>query len=143
MRWRVSWLGALVGVVALLGCSSTQVDDFLHDGNAICAGAQKRLGKHPKPSSPAEIAKEVKHEIEVREAAIAELEELGVPMNISGATAVVDHLIARQERARAIEKAAKKEQLEKLRKLEEHDHKEHEVEAAHARELGLHRCAEL
>ena len=143
MRWSVSAYGALAGVVALAGCSSSDVKEYRSNANAACAVAHERAGKSPSEPSVAEIARSVKREIAARSEAIATLEELVVPIDIEGAHAVVDDLKARQERAHEVEKAAKDEDRKKLRELEAHEAEEFEVEAERARELGLNECAEL
>jgi hypothetical protein len=143
MRWSVSAYATLVIVVALTGCSSPKVEEYRREANSICATAKKRLGKEPKPSTPEEIARKAKREIAVRQDAINTLGELRVPLDLHGANSVIHDLEARQERARAVEKAAKDKDRAKLRELEHHEHEEAEVEVGRAREVGLHDCAEL
>lgn len=144
MRWSISGLGALAGVLALLGCGSAKEDEYKRDANAICASANKRLDKLPRPSSLAEVAEIAKREIAIRKDVITQLGELAAPTKIAGgATAVFSDQETREERARAVERAAEDRDEKKLRKIREEGKEEYALEAGRATAFGLRDCAEL
>lgn len=136
-------LGAIVGVVLLAGCATSEVDDYRSKANASCAAAKERLGKAEKPSTPAEAAKAAEREMTAREEAISYLSELVVPIHIEGATVVLDDLEHRQERAGKVKKAAEAKDESELEKLEKEERKELGLEAQRAKAVGLDDCAEL
>ena len=144
MRWTISGFGALVGVLALMGCGSAEKKDYLREANAICASAQKRLDKIPRPSSLAQVSRVTKRELAVRKDAIAQLGELAPPVEIAGgADAVFEDLETRQERARAVLKAAEDKDEKKLREIKEEARTESAVEVWRARAASLRDCSEL
>jgi len=144
MRWTISGFGALVGVLALMGCGSAEKKDYLREANAICASAQKRLDKIPGPSSPAQVPSVTKRELAVRKDAIAQLGELAAPLEIAGgADDVFQDLETRQERARAMMKATEDKDEKKLREIKEEARTESVLEAGRATAAGLRDCAEL
>ncbi len=144
MRWTISGFGALVGVLALMGCGSAEKKDYLREANAICASAQKRLDKIPAPSSPAQVPSVTKRELAVRKDAIAQLGELAAPLEIAGgADDVFQDLETRQERARAMMKATEDKDEKKLREIKEEARTESALEAGRATAAGLRDCAEL
>jgi len=145
MRWSVSAFGALVGVLALMGCGSAAMEkDYLGEANAICASAQKRLDKIPRPSSPAEVRSVTKRELAVRKDAIDQLGELAAPIDIAGgADEVFKDLETRQEHARAVMKAAEDKDEKKLREIKQKARTESALQAGRARATGLGDCAEL
>lgn len=142
MSRRVAAFGT-VGVLLLTGCASSQVDDYRSKANASCAAAKKRIGQEERPSTPDEAAKAAEREMTAREEAISYLSELVVPINIEGATVVLEDLEHRQERARKVKKAAEAKDESELEKLEEEERAELGVEAQRAKALGLDDCAEL
>jgi hypothetical protein len=143
MRWCVPGVGALVGVLALTSCASTEVKAYKREANAICAAADKRLGKAPRPSATPQFAKVVEREITIREHAIAELGELNVPPDIGRAHAVIEDLESRQERAHVVKKAAEARDAAMLREAEETASEEIEFEAQRAKDADLPDCAKL
>ena len=145
MRRGFSGFGAFVAVLAVMGCGgSAKEKDYVREANAICAAANKRLDKLPKPSSLHEIAEVAKREIAIRKEVIAQLGELTPPTDFAGAADnVFKDQEAREERAHAVEKAAEAKNRKKLRKIREEEKTEFGVEAQRARAVGLHDCAGL
>ena len=144
MRWSVSGFGALVGVIAFTGCGSALQKEYRREANAICAAAKKRLDEIPRASSRAQIPRVAERELAVREEVIARLGELAPPVDIAGAADnVFQDLEARQERTRALKKAAEDKDEKKLREIEKEARTESPFEAERARAGGLPACAEL
>ena len=144
MRWSLFGVGALVGILALMGCASAEEKDYLREVNAICAEAKKHLGEIPSPSSPAEVPKIIERQLTIREEVIAKFGELAPPINIAGgADNVFKDLEARQERARALKEAVEHKEEKEVRKLEEEARTEAPIEAGRARAAKLDDCAEL
>lgn len=144
MRPSISGFGALLGVLALVGCGSAENEEYLRKANAICASAAKRLGESERPSSLARVAARAEREIAVREVAVTQLGELIPPKDVvDGANEVLAGLETRQERAEAVKKAAEDKQRAELRKIERQGRREFGLEAGHAEAVGLRECAEL
>lgn len=144
MRSSISGFGALVGVLALMGCASAKEKEYRREANAICAAAAKRLHELPSPSSVAETAKVAKQEVAIRKEAIAQLGEVAPPFAIAGgANNVFSDQEAREERAHAIEKAAEDKDEKKLRELQHEARTEFPLEAHRARAARLGDCADL
>lgn len=144
MRRSISGFGALVAVLVLMGCGSAKEKEYRRQANAICAAADKRLDKLPRPSSLSEVAKVAKREIAIRKEVIAQLGELPPPIEISGgANNVFKDQEAREERAHAVEKAAEDKSRKKLAEIRAEGKKEFGVEAHRATAAGLHACADL
>ncbi len=144
MRWSMTGLGALVGVLALTGCGSADKKEYLREANTICAAADKRLGETKRPRSLARLADVAKREIAIREDALTQLGELAPPTDIAGgANETFKDLETRHERALAVEKAAEDKDRAELRKVEREGSKEFGVEAERARAVGLRDCAEF
>ena len=134
----------LVALAAFMGCGSAKEKEYLREGNAICAAADKRLDKLPRPSSLGQVAKVAKREVAIRKEVIAQLGELAPPIEISGgANNVFKDQEAREERAHALEKAAEEKDRKKLREIRHEGKTEFGVEAQRARAVGLHDCAGL
>ncbi len=132
-------LGAFV---AFMGCGSAEKKEYLREANAICAAADKRLDKLPKPSSLSQVAKVAKREVAIRKELILQLRELSPPIEISGgADNVFKDQEAREERAHALEKAAEKRDRTKLRQIRHEGKTEFRVEAGRAEAVGLQDCA--
>lgn len=137
-------LGALVGVLALTGCGTPGKEEYLLEANAICALGHKKLEEIPEPSSPKEVADILEQEITAREDVIVQLEELVTPDTIAGGVeGVIKGLETRQERARAMKKAAEDKDKAALREEEEKERMEFEREAHHAEAVGMDECAEV
>lgn len=133
-----------MAVLALTGCGTAKDKEYRKEANAICAAADKRLDKLPRPSSLREVAETAKREIAIRKEVIAQLGELPPPVAIAGgANNVFKDQEAREERAHALEKAAEEKDRKKLRKVREEGKAEFGVEAERARAAGLAACAEL
>lgn len=144
MRWSMSGLGALVGVLVITGCGSAEKKEYLREANAICAAAGKRLGETKRPSSLEGIADDAEREIGIREDALTKLGELTVPPDVKGGAAELSHdLEERQKRAEAIKRAAEGKHRAELRKIEHEGRTEFGVEAERARAFGVPACAEL
>lgn len=146
MRLCVWGFGALAGVAVLIGCGGggLKEEDYLHEANAICGEAAKRLEKLPEPSSLREVAKVKAREVAIREKVVAALGELTPPLELAGgADNVYADQEAREERAKAIEEAAKKKDRKEYRKLREEERTEFPIEETRARTIGLHACAKL
>lgn len=133
-----------MGVLALMGCGSGKEKEYLHEANAICAAADKRLDELPRPSSLAEVAKVAKEEVAIRKEAIAQLGEVAPPLDVAGgANNVYKDQEAREERAHALEKAAEEKDRRKVREIREEGETEFPVEAERAKAVGLRACADL
>ena len=145
MRWSICGVGAILGVLALFGCGSAKEEkEFRREANAICAAAAKRLDELPKPSSVAQVAKVAPQEVAIRQDVLAQLGELSAPKHIaSGFGEVFAGQEARQERARAMMKAAKDKDEKKLREIRREGKSEYKIEAGRAKAFGLGTCAEL
>ena len=144
MRWSRFGLGALVGILALAGCGTPGKDEYLLEANAICALGHKKLEEIPEPSSPEEVAAITEQEITVREEVLVQLEELVTPHEIAGGVeGVIKALETRQERARAMKKAAEDKDKAALREEEEKERMEFEREAHHAEAVGMDECADI
>ena len=145
MRRGISGFAALVAILAFMGCGgSAKEKEYTREVNAICAAADKRMDKLPKPSSLDEIAKVTKREIAIRKEVIAELGELTPPTDFAhAADSIFKDQEAREERAHALEKAAEDKDKKKLRKIREEGEMEFGVEAQRAIAAGLQDCAEL
>ena len=129
MRRGICGSGALVAVLAFMGCGSTagKEKEYVREANAICAAADKRLDELPRPSALGQVAKVAKREVEIRKEVIAQLGELTPPVDF----------------AHAVEKAAEDKNRKELRKIREEAKTEFGVEAQRAIAAGMHACAEL
>ena len=146
MRRGISGSGALVAVLAFMGCGSTagKEKEYVREANAICAAADKRLDELPRPSALSQVAKVAKREVEIRKEVIAQLGELTPPVDFAhAADNVFKDQEAREERAHAVEKAAEDKNRKELRKIREEAKTEFGVEAQRAIAAGMHACAEL
>ena len=145
MRRGISAFGSLVAVLAFMGCGGAAKEkEYTREVNAICAAADKRMNKLPKPSSLHEIAEVTKREIAIRKEVIAQLGELTPPTDFAhAADSIFKDQEAREERAHALEKAAEDKDRKKLRKIREEGKTEYGIEAERATAAGLQACAEL
>jgi hypothetical protein len=144
VRQGISGLGVLVASLLVVACGSGEKDEFLRDANAICAAADARLEKLPRPSSAGQVAKVVKREVAIRKEAIAKLGELHPPMQVKGgADSVLTDQEAREKRAHAMEKAAEDKDEKGLRKIQDAAEKERKLESQRAIAADLPDCAAL